>query len=61
MTTTFYFLAVLSLVSGIAAMGMAVVKAEANAKRFSLVFYAASIGLIVLSAAFAVLAQSASA
>jgi hypothetical protein len=56
--TLFYAAAAVSLVSGIASMGMAVVTAEASKKNLSLAFYLGSVGLVVLSAKIMVIANT---
>jgi hypothetical protein len=56
--TLFYAAAAVSLVSGIASMGLAVVTAEAARKNLSLAFYLASVGLVVLAAKLMVIANT---
>lgn len=56
--TLFYVAAAVSLLSGIASMGMAVVTAEASRKNLSLGFYLGSVGLVILSAKLMVIANA---
>lgn len=58
MASIFYGFAFVSALGGIASMAGAVRKAEAGAKRSSLVFYVGSVALIVLSANMAISANA---